>query len=82
FQATTIFATVLVILSFSSVNAIPVEGHLPVAVAADEPLLTRGDGKFVIPSDANIEDSKVDNGDVKKPTGCGFRSFFTYHSCL
>ncbi|KAF9931651.1 hypothetical protein BGZ67_005225 [Mortierella alpina] len=82
FQATSIFAAVLVVLSLSAVNAIPVDGQ-PEAEAAlpgiTEPLLTRGDAAFSVPADTKIAET---NNGGKKLTGCGFRSFFTYHSCL
>ncbi|KAF9972967.1 hypothetical protein BGZ75_001310, partial [Mortierella antarctica] len=84
FQATSIFAAVLVVLSLSAVNAVPIEGQteaeavLPVADAT-EPLLTRGDGTFAIPEDTKVEET---NNGGKKVNGCGYRSFFTYHSCL
>ncbi|KAF9571906.1 hypothetical protein EC968_010559 [Mortierella alpina] len=85
FQATSIFAAVLLVLSLSAVNAIPIDGQpeaeavLPVAAAASDPLLTRGDAAFSIPADTKIAET---NNGGKKLTGCGFRSFFTYHSCL
>ncbi|KAF9944325.1 hypothetical protein BGZ70_004782 [Mortierella alpina] len=81
FQATSIFAAVLVVLSLSAVNAVPIEGQaeavLPVAAASD-PLLTRGDGTFAVPEDTKVEETN----NVEKVSGCGYRSFFTYHSCL
>ncbi len=85
FQTSSIFAAVLVVLSFSAVNALPFDGQaepeavLPVAAAAVEPLLTRGDGTFVVPEDAKVDET---NNAGKKVNGCGYRSFFTYHSCL
>ncbi|KAF9271664.1 hypothetical protein BGZ68_003260 [Mortierella alpina] len=81
FQATSIFAAVLVVLSLSAVNAIPVDGQAEAeaVAAATEPLLTRGDGTFAVPADTKIAET---NNGGKKLTGCGFRSFFTYHSCL
>ncbi|KAF9920604.1 hypothetical protein BGZ67_001106, partial [Mortierella alpina] len=54
------------------------EAVLPVADAT-EPLLTRGDGTFAIPEDTKVEET---NNGGKKVNGCGYRSFFTYHSCL
>ncbi|KAG0210346.1 hypothetical protein BGX28_009398 [Mortierella sp. GBA30] len=84
FEATLfIWAALLVIMSLSAVNALPVEGQVkPESIEAVDPTAadfeTRGDGKFRLP-----EDVKVDtNNGGKKLTGCGFRSFFTYHSCL
>ncbi|CAO3571547.1 unnamed protein product [Mortierella alpina] len=84
FQVTSIFAAVLVVLSLSAVNAIPVDGQAEAAAvlavdAASDPLLTRGDAAFSIPADTKIAET---NNGGKKLTGCGFRSFFTYHSCL
>ncbi|KAF9276495.1 hypothetical protein BGZ68_009978 [Mortierella alpina] len=78
FNTTSVWAAFLVVFSLSVVNAIPVDQAEAAALSADK-LLTRGDSTFVIPDDAKVEDVPVAS---KKVTGCGFRSFFTYHSCL
>ncbi|KAF9955854.1 hypothetical protein BGZ70_010087 [Mortierella alpina] len=78
FNTTSVWAAFLVVLSLSVVNAIPVDQAEIAALSADE-LLTRGDGTFAIPEDAKVEEVPEAS---KKVSGCGFRSFFTYHSCL
>ncbi len=78
FNTTSVWAAFLVVFSLSVVNAVPVDQAELAALSADE-LLTRGDTAFVIPEDAKVEEVPEAS---KKVTGCGYRSFFTYHSCL
>ncbi|KAF9930638.1 Twinfilin-1 [Mortierella alpina] len=80
FNTTSVWAAFLVVLSLSVVNAIPVDqAEAAAAVLSADELLTRGDGTFAIPEDAKVEEVPEAS---KKVTGCGFRSFFTYHSCF
>ncbi|KAG0196881.1 hypothetical protein BGX28_009640 [Mortierella sp. GBA30] len=85
FNTTSVWAAFLIIMSLSIVNALPVdqveddvaEVAEAYALSADK-LLTREEGTFHIPTDIKVEAEP----EVKKVNGCGFRSFFTYHSCL
>ncbi|KAF9289678.1 hypothetical protein BGZ68_008869 [Mortierella alpina] len=80
FQSTHLFsAALLVIMSLSAVNALPVDAQTEIDGVETVELLSRNENTFEIPQDTKVEDSSS-NG--KKLTGCGFRSFFTYHSCL
>ncbi|KAF9968586.1 hypothetical protein BGZ70_002111 [Mortierella alpina] len=80
FQSTHLFsAALLVIMSLSAVNALPLDAQDEIAAVETADLSNHSESTFEIPADAKVEDSSS-NG--KKLTGCGFRSFFTYHSCL
>ncbi|KAF9951987.1 hypothetical protein BGZ72_006588 [Mortierella alpina] len=80
FQSThLISAAVLIIMSLSAVNALPVDAQLELEGAQSVEISSRAESTFEIPTDTKVEES---NSNGKKLTGCGFRSFFTYHSCL
>ncbi|KAF9941124.1 hypothetical protein BGZ75_008286 [Mortierella antarctica] len=72
-------AALLVIMALSAVSALPVDAQVEIDGVQTVEISSRSESTFEIPTDAKVEESSSNN---KKLTGCGFRSFFTYHSCL